>query len=89
MDQYLCNPPAGADVAIGAMPARLALDGISPNPMRGAGQITFSLPASSDRVRLSLYDLSGRLIRDFGDAKGVVGTNKVPWDGLDEWRSRG
>jgi FlgD Ig-like domain len=83
-DEYACTPPAGVNLAVEALPARLALHGLVPNPMRSAGQIAFSLPEAADRVRLCIYDLAGRLVRDFGENRGTAGLNRILWDGMDD-----
>jgi len=82
--EYLCSPPAGVDLELAALPARVALRGLFPSPMHSASAIVFDLPHSSNEVQVKVYDLSGRLVRDFGDFPGVSGRNQISWDGLSD-----
>jgi uncharacterized protein DUF1565/flagellar hook capping protein FlgD len=81
---YLCQPPAGVDLAVEALPTRFALQGVFPNPMRGTGHIAFNLPAASDQVQVRVFDLAGRVVRDFGRFSAGPGKQEVAWDGLDD-----
>ena len=80
----LCSPPAGVDWTIEQVPTRFVLHGLSPNPMRGAGLITFSLPEASDKVEVRILDLGGRVVRDFGRLAAGPGRKEVAWDGRDK-----
>jgi hypothetical protein len=62
---------------------RLALAS-APCPARGADpvQLRFALPADG-RVRLALYDLSGRLVRVLVDEQKAMGWRTADWDGRD------
>jgi hypothetical protein len=80
---YLCQAPAGVEVAMESLPNRFMVHGLSPNPMHGAGRITFSLPAASDNVQVRILDLAGRLVRDFGRLSASAGKEEILWDGRD------
>lgn len=67
------RPPADAGLALA----------ISPNPSRGAAEFAFGV-AEPGRVRLSIYDLSGRRVRSLFDGPGPAGAARVRWDGGDE-----
>ena len=64
------------------VPPRFALLGARPNPARGATEIEWRLPSSSE-VRLSLYDVSGRLVRTLADGVYGAGLHRTSWDGRD------
>jgi murein DD-endopeptidase MepM/ murein hydrolase activator NlpD len=53
-----------------------------PNPTHGEALVSFSVPAT-DRVRLSVYDPQGRLVRELLQADVPSGTHCVRWDGRD------
>jgi hypothetical protein len=51
------------------------------NPSRaGAARIAWQL-VDAQPARLRVYDVRGRLVRDFGVVPGEVGTWSVNWDG--------
>lgn len=64
-----------------------ALDQNHPNPVRGRTSFQFSLPAAAP-ARLSLYDVSGRLVRRLADGPHPAGPRTVEWDGRGEDGSR-
>jgi sugar lactone lactonase YvrE len=70
-----------------AAPARTMLLGNIPNPVASFTRIAFLLPASGERVSLSVYDAMGRRVRTFSGSF-TPGLNEVVWDGSDEWGRR-
>ena len=62
--------------------ARVALAS-NPNPARGNTRVHFEL-AQDERIELTLYDLSGRMVRSLAKGAFVAGTHDVTWDGLDQ-----
>ena len=64
------------------LPSEFALYGAFPNPFNSTTTITFSLSAQSVKsvVKLSIYDLSGRLVSDLVDRRLEAGEHKVVWD---------
>jgi hypothetical protein len=64
------------------LPAVLALHGARPNPLPGRGSVMFDLPAPS-AVRLNVYDVSGRLVRQLVSGVQPAGRHDVVWDGKD------
>jgi len=72
-------PPALAvdDATIG----RIYFTG-SPNPFAGGTQLAFRLPQAT-RVRLDVFDLQGRRVRQLIDGQGIAGENRLAWDGRD------
>ena len=84
---YLQAPPASGDAPVGALPdvpLRPIVYGVSPNPLPGAGKILFSVPVDAAEVRIRIYDLAGRLVRDFGGGSAARGLNSVVWEGSDD-----
>ena len=55
----------------------------SPNPFSPATAIRFEL-ARAGYVRLSVYDIAGRLVRTLVDTSIQAGSHSVAWDGRDE-----
>ena len=61
---------------------RLALCA-SPNPFHSSASISFEL-ARPGRTSVTVYDLSGRIVRSLQDAELAEGQHSVPWNGTDE-----
>ncbi len=72
------GPQAGEPVAL---PVREVF-AVYPNPAKGQAQIEYSLRAPG-QVDLSVYDLTGRLVKKVVDASQVAGVYKATWDGRD------
>jgi hypothetical protein len=53
-----------------------------PNPVRTGCRFTFVLSRQAD-VRVRIYSLAGRLVRDLGFRPADFGYNEVEWDGRD------
>jgi len=53
-----------------------------PNPFNAATTISFSLPNSA-HVKLSIFDISGRLVRVLVDGDMDSGNHGIAWDGSD------
>ena len=60
----------------------LALHPCFPNPTRGVTSIAFTVPTRS-RVRASIHDPAGRLVRRLADGPFDAGRRVLEWDGLD------
>jgi len=67
------DPASNAAASFAVWPA-------SPNPTRGASEIRFRLPAEA-RVTLSVYDVSGALVRRLADERLRAGDHLASWDG--------
>ncbi len=53
------------------------------NPLR-TGSATFAIGlAKSDRVKIQIFDVAGRLVRDLADRNFVAGEHSLTWDGVD------
>ncbi|MFN8549511.1 MAG: T9SS type A sorting domain-containing protein [Candidatus Eisenbacteria bacterium] len=66
--------------ALSGAPATFALFPNYPNPVSGATNIVFSLPAQSG-VALDLYDASGRLVKNLAKGSYESGYHVVSFDG--------
>jgi hypothetical protein len=64
--------PAGNDVVLAQN---------RPNPSKGSTDIAFSLP-KAEQVRLGVYDVQGRLLRNLAEGNREAGTHKVSVSGL-------
>ncbi len=61
--------------------ARVALAS-NPNPARGPANVHFDL-VSNESVELTLFDVSGRQVRQLARGAFAAGPHDVAWDGLD------
>ncbi len=80
-DWVLCQINYGgtSDVPVaGAARARLLAN--VPNPFNPSTTINYELPTDA-QVRISVYDLSGRLVRILEDGSRTAGLHSVQWDG--------
>jgi Tol biopolymer transport system component len=66
-----------------AAPKGFALNGNYPNPFNPSTHISFTLP-SSGSVQMSVYDVTGRKVRDLVSAPLSAGMHEMNWDGRDE-----
>jgi hypothetical protein len=58
-----------------------------PNPARAGGTtLQFNIPGrlEGERVRISLFDVSGRLVRNLADKAYPAGTHTITWNLTDE-----
>jgi hypothetical protein len=75
--------PTGIAAGITGLPGEFSLGPSRPNPFRGRTDIQFGLPEPA-RVRLSVYDVSGRLVmRILDDEVRPAGTHTAFWNGKD------
>ena len=64
------------------MPESFGISKTFPNPFNPAVNITYSMLQIAD-IRLSIYDISGRLINHLVDEVGMPGKYVVAWNGTD------
>ncbi|MHB9027748.1 MAG: FlgD immunoglobulin-like domain containing protein [Candidatus Latescibacterota bacterium] len=64
------------------IPVGFALTGNHPNPFNPSTTISFTLP-SAGSVNLTVYDITGRKIRDLESGQLSAGSHSVLWDGRD------
>jgi hypothetical protein len=69
-------------VSVEGGPDRLTLSASYPNPFGAATAIAFRLPEPS-RVRVAIYNVSGRIVRVLLDADRPAGHHNTVWDGRD------
>jgi len=63
------------------MPTHFALHDAVPNPFNPQTRLSFSLPRSC-HVRLTIYDVRGRLVTTLRDTDYGPGRHDVVWTGL-------
>jgi hypothetical protein len=73
---------SGAPAVPGAV-VRTGLISMSPNPFESGTEISFGLEEST-RVRLEVFDVSGRLVRTLRTGIAEAGIHRVAWRGTDE-----
>jgi Zn-dependent metalloprotease len=71
--------PEGAE----GLPTAFALHQNYPNPFNGRTEVSFDLPEQSD-VLLTIYDISGRMVRDYRMESMPAGSHTVVWDGRND-----
>ena len=59
-----------------------------PNPFGSATSIDYAVPAGGADVRLSVYDVSGRLVRTLVNEPRPAGRHTATWDGRDRGGQR-
>jgi hypothetical protein len=68
--------------AAGPLSPRVQLFPVHPNPFNPAASIRYQLPAAQ-RVRIAVYDISGRIVRVLVDGVVAAGDNETVWHGDD------
>jgi len=66
--------------AVNDLPGILQVKGAAPNPFNPSTEICFSI-AEATLVEVTIYDSSGRVVREFGVQEMIAGENSVSWDG--------
>ena len=74
--------PVGVEAGSPAVPLTTTLLPVHPNPFRGRARIEYSL-SEKVRVRLSVYNVAGQMVRDLVNAVQVPGRYSASWDGRD------
>jgi hypothetical protein len=69
-----------SNVEEGAIPAKTFLGRSYPNPTQGTTTIAIGLHQAG-HVRMRVFDVSGRLVRDLVDREEAAGMKQVVWDG--------
>ena len=78
------EPPTAVEVMEGSvLPTGYALSQNHPNPFNPETTIRYTL-AETGVVRLSLYNVSGQLIRTLVGGERAAGSHSVTWDGRDD-----
>jgi len=67
---------------VGEQPARLSLGQNFPNPFNPTTTLSFTVPADAGRVTLTVYSVTGQIVRTLVDADGLsAGPHSAVWDG--------
>ncbi len=74
--------PVGVEAATLSLPLTTALLPVHPNPFRGSASIAYAL-AEKGKVRLSVYNVAGQMVRDLVNAVQAPGRYSASWDGRD------
>ena len=69
------------------LPQILSLSPPHPNPLRGAGEVSFSLPVSGP-VSLRVYNLLGQQVKALVHGLLQAGVHRAAWDGRDDRGTR-
>ena len=69
---------------IGNVVVMLKLGQNFPNPFYPHTTVEYEM-SSLERVRISVYDLLGRLVQVLEDAKRGPGSHRIAWDGTDRY----
>jgi hypothetical protein len=72
---------------VGAMARRVEVRPASPNPFNPRTTLQWRVAPGTGSVRLSLFDVRGRLVREF-EPSAAAGWNTLVWDGTDRSGSR-
>ena len=70
-------------LVVGAMTRRVEVRPAAPNPFNPRTTLSYRVAPGTATVRLRLFDVRGRLVREFVPAP-VNGWNTVVWDGVDQ-----
>lgn len=63
---------------------RVELLGARPNPFAHNSVVAFVVPSHEGKVRITVYDVSGRLVKTLVDESVGKGRHEVTWDGTDD-----
>ena len=66
------------------VPTDFSLKQNYPNPFNPSTTITFDLSEDTD-VKISIYDVTGQLIRELVNQFMTVGSKRINWDGKDDY----
>ncbi len=83
MDISLPSAPDEQVSVTDAAPKGFALTGNYPNPFNPSTHIAFTIP-SSGTVQLTVYDATGRTVRNMVSSTLSAGAHEMVWDGRDE-----
>jgi len=78
--EFTYSPGDGQDPEAGTDEIALVLRTPHPNPAAGTVFIAYELPSES-HVKLRVYDVSGRLVRELEDTRRGAGSYVAVWDG--------
>ncbi|OGC89797.1 MAG: hypothetical protein A2W25_02840 [candidate division Zixibacteria bacterium RBG_16_53_22] len=70
------------------LPKELSIENIYPNPFNNSAVIEFAIEGGSQSIRLSIYDINGRLIRRLLEGRYGPAHYSIKWDGLGDGGQR-
>ncbi|MFC1683222.1 FlgD immunoglobulin-like domain containing protein, partial [Candidatus Zixiibacteriota bacterium] len=82
-DRTLHGTLNATPMAVGVVPESYILFQNYPNPFNASTEIRYRIPGDA-RVRLSIYDVRGELVRILVDAVQQEGEHNARWDGRDQ-----
>lgn len=77
----VAGPTVGVEPVPHGMLPGVTLAASAPNPVRSRSRITFTL-AHAQAVKLTLYDLSGRIMQTLQEGTLGAGSHQVEWDAM-------
>jgi hypothetical protein len=75
---------AGTATDLSGLPREPVLHQNAPNPFNPSTRIRFDVPAPGARVRLAIYSVEGRLVRELASGFEPAGRRERAWDGRDQ-----
>jgi hypothetical protein len=82
LSAYSLLVPSGTTAVGDGSTLALALEPVSPNPVRNGARMRFTLPSAA-AVRLTVFDAQGRAVRELARGEWAAGEHAVAWDGSD------
>jgi hypothetical protein len=76
-----CGDPTGVDEP---RPTKFVLHPARPTPFAGATTMQLDVPPGAARVKLAVYNVSGRVVRTLVDAVVPPGRRDFVWNGVDD-----
>jgi len=70
------------ETLVQSVPDDFALGQNYPNPFNPTTTISYQLP-QAERVKITVYDLTGRLVRELVNENQTAGAHTVQWNGID------
>jgi hypothetical protein len=77
------NGTAALEEPAGSAPVRFAVGPNQPNPFNPQTTITYSLPSRGE-VTVTVFDVSGRLVRTLFQGVESAGVKSITWNGVDD-----
>ncbi len=74
------EPTSSGEINTGVLPSEIRLEANYPNPFNPSTNIRFYLPESAE-IRLSVYDITGRLVTDVVNGHYSAGVHSIAFDG--------
>lgn len=78
------TPTTGVDDGVVEVSRRLSLGPCVPNPFNPSAKLRFVIPEGTRTVRLTIHDVSGRLVRTLESGSMAPGPHARAWDGRDD-----